>query len=70
MNEWNAEPASVAGQAERISKADKDAAAMANLSAGHAVLRATIEITRAATGKVETYELIGTTSQPDQENPA
>jgi hypothetical protein len=31
-----------------------------NLQAGHATIRATISITRKATGKVETYEIIGT----------
>jgi len=49
--------AAVSGVAARISAADK--AAMV-LQAQPAVLRATIHITRAATGKVETYDLVGT----------
>jgi hypothetical protein len=53
----HAQPALLQGQAHRISAADK--AAM-ELQARPAVLRATIQITRAATGKVEEYELIGT----------
>ena len=43
------------GLAERIPAAAK---------AAPAVLRATIQVTRAATGKVEEYELIGTAEQP------
>lgn len=53
----HAHPAAVAGAAARISAADK--AAM-QLQARPAVLRATIQITRAATGKVEEYEIVGT----------
>ena len=53
----NAQPATVTGQAQRISAAEK--AKMA-LEAQPAILRATIQITRAATGKVEEYEIIGT----------
>ena len=53
----HAQPAAVAGAAARISAADK--AAM-ELQARPAVLRATIHVTRAATGKVDTYELVGT----------
>ena len=30
------------------------------VKAEHAVLRATIQVTRAATGKVEEYEIVGT----------
>jgi len=51
------EPAILQGQARRISAAEK--AAM-ELVARPAVLRATIQVTRAATGKVETYEIVGT----------
>ena len=47
----------MSGAATRISAADK--AAM-ELQARPAVLRATIQITRAATGKVEEYEIVGT----------
>lgn len=66
MSESNlaASSASLTGVAGRISAADK--AAMA-LKAQPAVLRATIHVTRAATGKVETYELTGVTAQPDSE---
>ena len=53
----HAQPAVLAGSATRISAADK--AAM-QLQARPAVLRATIQITRAATGKVEEYEIVGT----------
>lgn len=56
-------PALMQGQARRISAAEK--AAMA-LSARPAVLRATIHVTRAATGKVDTYELVGTQPEADQ----
>jgi hypothetical protein len=52
-----AQPAVLQGAATRISAADK--AAM-ELQARPAVLRATIQITRAATGKVEEYEIVGT----------
>ena len=53
----HAHPAAVAGAAARISAADK---AALQLQARPAVLRATIQITRAATGKVEEYEIVGT----------
>lgn len=58
MNEVKSQPATVTGQAQRISAAEK--ARMA-LEARPAILRATIQITRAATGKVEEYEIVGTT---------
>lgn len=48
-------PASLLGVAERIPAAAK---------AAPAVLRATIQITRAATGQVEEYEIVGTAEQP------
>ncbi len=35
----------------------------APMQAGAPILRATVTITRAATGKVETYELIGTQAE-------
>jgi transcription elongation GreA/GreB family factor len=61
MNELIGQPAVMAGQAQRISKADKDAALThADFIAGKAVLNATIQITRAATGKVEEYQIVGT----------
>jgi hypothetical protein len=44
-----------------VSRAEK----IAEIQAQPAVLRATIHITRKATGKVETYEIVGT---PTQEN--
>ena len=34
-----------------------------NVQAQPAVLRATIQITRAVTGKVETYEIVGTPAE-------
>lgn len=57
MNELQSGEAAIAGAAGRISAADKAANA---LQAQPAVLRATVHITRAATGKVETFELVGT----------
>lgn len=50
------QPANLTGAAQRISAADKAALAA---KATPAVLRATIQITRAATGKVEEYEIVG-----------
>ncbi len=57
MSDIKSQPATVTGQAQRISAADK--AKMA-LQAQPAILKATIQITRAKTGKVEEYEIIGT----------
>ena len=54
----------MSGAATRISAADK--AAM-ELQARPAVLRATIQITRAATGKVEEYEIVGTAEDTPKE---
>ena len=56
MQEIKSQPAEVQGQAQRIPAAVK---------AQPAILRATIQVTRAATGKVEEYEIIGTAEQPD-----
>ena len=56
-HDLKAAEAAVSGVAGRISAADK--ASMA-LQAQPAVLRATIHVTRAATGKVEEYEIVGT----------
>ena len=56
MNDLKPEPAQVSGEASRVSAAEKQAV----LQAGDAILKATIHITRAATGKVETYEITGT----------
>lgn len=53
-NELKTEPATMSGEA-------------AVIRAKPAVLRATIHITRAATGKVETYELTGTPVEPPKE---
>lgn len=55
QNEVKAQPASVSGEAQRIPAAVKAQAA---------VVRATIHITRKATGLTETYELVGTTEPP------
>jgi hypothetical protein len=52
--------ASLAGEARRISAAEK---AALQVKAAPAILRATIQITRAATGKVEEYEIIGTAAE-------
>jgi len=54
-HELQSEPALLTGSAQRISAAEKAALAV---KAAPAVLRATIHITRAATGKVEAYELV------------
>jgi hypothetical protein len=56
MNEVSAQPATVSGQASVIRKADVQHA----INAQPAILRATIEIKRAATGKTEVYEIVGT----------
>lgn len=56
-----AQPAVIGGEARRISKEEKDALA---LKARPAILKATIHITRAATGAVETYEITGTEADP------
>jgi hypothetical protein len=55
--ELRSAPALLQGEAQRISSADKSAMA---LKAQPAILRATIQITRAATGKAEEYEIVGT----------
>ena len=55
-HELQSQPALLAGAASRISAADK--AAM-ELKSRPAVLRATIQIKRAATGTVEEYEIVG-----------
>jgi hypothetical protein len=54
-------PAQMAGEARRISAAEKAQMAMESQPA---VLRATIHITRKATGKVETYEITGACGGP------
>jgi hypothetical protein len=53
MNDAQAQPAAVQGQASVIRKSQA-------VEAQPAVLRATIEIKRAATGKTEVYEIVGT----------
>jgi hypothetical protein len=63
MIEVKAQPALVAGEARRISAAEK--AAM-ELQARPAILRATIHVTRAHTGKIETYEIVGTADEPKE----
>ncbi len=60
MNELNACEAAMSGQAMRVPAA---------LKADNAVLRATIQVTRAATGLTETYEITGT-PLPDDEKEA
>lgn len=64
MNSIHCGDAAMSGAATRISAADK--AAM-ELQARPAVLRATIQITRAATGKVEEYEIVGTAEDTPKE---
>ena len=59
-----AQPALLHGEARRISAEEK--AEMA-LKAQPAILRATIHITRADSGKVETYEITGTSLPDDKE---
>jgi hypothetical protein len=54
----NSEPANVNASAGRQPAQE--------VKAQPAVLRATIQITRKATGKVETYEIVGT-PEPQQE---
>ena len=56
MNNIESQPAQVSGESCRVSAAEKQAV----LQAGDTVMKATIHITRAATGKVETYEITGT----------
>jgi hypothetical protein len=53
-------PATLCGVAGRISAAEKAALAA---KATPAILRATIQVTRAATGQVEEYEIIGTAAE-------
>jgi hypothetical protein len=53
MNEANAQPAVVSGQAAVIRKS-------AAVQAQPAVVNMTIEVKRAATGKTEVYEIVGT----------
>ena len=54
-NQLIAGSSQLAGQAGRIPAAEVQA-----LKSGEVVMKATIHITRAATGKVETYEITGT----------
>ena len=61
-----AEPAILQGQARRISAAEK---AQMELQSRPAILRATIQITRATTGKVEEYEIVGTADEPAHKEP-
>jgi hypothetical protein len=53
MSDAQAQPAAVQGQASVIRKGQA-------VEAEPAVLRATIEIKRAATGRTEVYEIVGT----------
>lgn len=52
-------PATLQGEAARIPAAVK---------AKPAILTATIHVTRAATGKVETYEIVGTAVDPQPDH--
>ena len=61
MNELQAPEATMACQAERIPAA---------LKAGNAIAKATIQITRAGTGKVEEYELTFTPESEQQDTEA
>lgn len=54
MHKVISQPALLQGQASRIPAEQK-------LAAQPAILRATITVTRAGTGKVETFEIVGTT---------
>ena len=58
MSELQAPEAVVSGQAQRIPAA---------LKAQQAVMHATIQVTRAETGKVETYDLTFTPLPADQQ---
>jgi nitrous oxidase accessory protein NosD len=65
-HELKTEPAVVQGVATRISAAEKaamTAGMLLKMEAQPAILRATIQITRAATGKVEEYEIVGTADE-------
>ena len=62
-HELQSAPALLSGIACRISAADKSAM---EVKARPAILRATIHVTRAATGLVETFELVGT-AEPTEE---
>jgi hypothetical protein len=53
MHELKSDDATVSGEAAVIRAADK-------LQAQPAVLRATVHVTRAGTGKVDTFEIVGT----------
>lgn len=57
-----AQPASIGGTASVLRKADKDALA---LKATPAIFTAVIQITRAATGKVEEYTVTGVPADPE-----
>ena len=54
-NKIESQPAAMGGVASRIS-----AAAKAELKSDSVIISATVLITRAATGKIETYQLTGT----------
>lgn len=54
-NNLESQPAVIGGVASRVSAADKAA-----LQSGGVVMTAAIHVTRAATGKVETYQITGT----------
>jgi hypothetical protein len=56
-------PITAAGK-EYVPRTPPEARPDGELVVGAAVLRGTLTITRKATGKVETYELIGTVAPP------
>jgi hypothetical protein len=62
MTQLASSPANLSCQAKRVSRAEK----IEQIQAQPAVLRATIHITRKATGKVETYEIVGTPMPQEQ----
>jgi hypothetical protein len=63
MHELKPDDATVSGEATVIRAADK-------LQAQPAVLRATVHVTRKATGKVDTFEIVGTPAPATPEKEA
>jgi hypothetical protein len=55
QHELSSQPTTMGGEASRVSLQDK----LSSIASQPAVLRATIHITRKATGLTETYELTG-----------
>jgi len=63
MHDLKPSDAAVSGEAAVIRAADKPAV---ELQAAPAVIRATVQITRAGTGRVDTFEIVGT-PEPEKE---